>query len=221
MTETAHEQALRLFKEAGALLEGHFVGTSGRHLEHYVNKDALYVSPYTISTICRLVAQMIAELGLGIDVVLGPACGGIVLSQWTAFHLSEIVGGDEVHAVFADKNNDGTLVLKRGYDRIVKGSRVLVTEDILNTGKSTRRSVDLVTKHGGFIIGVSALWNRSSKNVLDLGLGTKLYPLIEQSLPSWAATPQDPCPLCDALVPINTEFGHGRKYLATLTASNS
>ncbi|MEK7080983.1 MAG: phosphoribosyltransferase, partial [Patescibacteria group bacterium] len=82
-------EIIEILKKTKALLTNdHFVGTSGRHFDTYVNKDALYTHPEETSRVCKLIAEQVKDFK--IDAVVGPALGGIVLSQWTAYHLSKI-----------------------------------------------------------------------------------------------------------------------------------
>jgi orotate phosphoribosyltransferase len=123
---------LDILQNVGAFRAGHFVFVSGLHADTYVNKNAMY--PYTreMSKLCRAIAEQFA--GKGIEAVVGPATGGIILSQWVSFHLSEIEG-KEVYSVYSDKDGDG-FVIKRGYNDLIKGKKVLVVEDLVTTGGS-------------------------------------------------------------------------------------
>src|SRR5262249_38293623 len=123
---TPAERAAQILAESGAIVtNSHIVYTSGRHGSAYVNKDAVYPHTARVSELCRLIADAVA--GHAIDIVCGPATGAIILSQWTGHHLGR-------PAVYAEKASEGGMVLKRGYDRLVAGKRVLLVEDVLNTG---------------------------------------------------------------------------------------
>ncbi len=100
------------------ITDSHVVYTSGKHGSAYINKDAIY--PHTIYTsrLCRMLAGQFVDDG--VDVVIAPAVGGVILSQWTAHHLDGL-------GVYADKSGDG-FVIKRGYDKLIIGKRVLVVE---------------------------------------------------------------------------------------------
>jgi orotate phosphoribosyltransferase len=199
---TPEDRAAAILAEAHAVLTGgHVVYTSGRHGSAYVNKDAVYTHPGRVRELCRLLADGVRALRP--EVVCGPALGGIILSQWTAHHL-------RVLAVYAEKLPAGGLALRRGYDRLVEGRRVLVVEDVLNTGGSVREAVSAVRKAGGEVVGVAALCNRGGVTAADLDVPA-LVSLVELSLDSWEAAD---CPLCRDGVPVNTDVGKGREFLA-------
>jgi orotate phosphoribosyltransferase len=199
---SAAERAATILGAAEAVITGsHVVYTSGRHGSAYVNKDAIYPRPDLVSELCRLLAD--AARPLRPEVVCGPALGGIILSQWTAHHLGAL-------AVFAERAAGGGLALRRGYDRLVAGRRVLVVEDVLNTGGSAREAVAAVRHAGGTVVGVAALCNRGGVTAADLDVPA-LTSLLELALESWDAAA---CPLCRDGVPVNTVVGKGREFLA-------
>ncbi len=195
-------RAAEILSDAGAVLNGtHVVYTSGRHGSAYVNKDAVYPHTERVSELCRLMADVARPFRP--DVVCGPAMGGIILSQWTAHHLG-------ILAVYAEKAAGGGLELRRGYDRVVAGRRVLVVEDILNTGGSLRDAVAAVRAAGGQVVAATALCNRGAVTAADVGVPA-LTALIDLALESWEAAE---CPLCQRKVPIDTTVGKGREFLA-------
>jgi orotate phosphoribosyltransferase len=204
---------MKMFTDAGAIVtDSHFVYSSGRHSSIYVNKDALYVHPTIISTLCRLMAR--PYTADQIDVVVGPVLGGIVLSQWVGHYLNEKRAMGETKVVFAEKENDGPdrqFVFHRGYDQYIPGKNVLVVEDILTTGGSARRVVELVRQHGGNVLAVSVLCNRGNVEPADVG-GVPIHALVSITLDAFL---EEECPYCKQGVPINTELGKGRAYLAS------
>jgi len=196
--------ALRLLEESGAILTGrHIVYTSGKHGSAYVNKDAVYPHTERVAALGAMLADVARAWRP--EVVCGPALGGIVLSQWTAHRLG-------VPSVFAEKAPDDPerMLLTRGYDRLVAGKRVLVVEDILNTGVSVRRAITAVREAGGEVVGVAALCNRGGLTADALGVPA-LTALVTLDLQAWDAAS---CPLCRDGVPISTDVGKGRAYLA-------
>jgi len=220
-------EIMQKFVAVGAIVSNnHFVYTSGRHGSVYVNKDALYVHPEVISALCQRMAQ--AYDADSIDVVVAPVLGGIVLSQWVAHALNQRRRGDllnqhrrgdplrspsETLAVFVEKSNDSAdkhFLFTRGYDKYIANKNILVVEDILATGGSVRRVIELVRRHNGNIIGVSALCNRGNVQPCDIG-DVPINALIEIDLQTYAA---EECPLCELGVPVNTELGKGRAFLA-------
>lgn len=203
------DEVISILKEVGAVSEGHFIGTSGKHLSVYINKNKILLHTNLTSRLCRLLAEEAARLNP--DVVVAPATGGIALSQWTAHHLSEILS-KPVLSVYTEKNSAGEQSLdKRGYDAVVKSKKILVVEDIVNTGKSIGEVVRAVTTAGGDVASAFALVNRN-KTDEEIGalIGAEFHSLAlmplesfdEGSVPDWLTS-----------IPINTELGHGAKYL--------
>ena len=204
-------EIMQMFIDAGAIITGsHFVYNSGRHSSVYINKDALYLHTGIISQLCqRMVQTYIPD---EIDVVVGPVLGGIVLSQWTTYALNTKRTAGETLAVYAEKESgsDRAFAFYRGYDKHIPGKNILVVEDILTTGGSVRRVVELVRKHGGNVIGVSALCNRGNVQPKDVG-DVPISTLITLDLETYA---EEDCPFCEQHVPINTDVGKGRMFLA-------
>lgn len=241
---------VQILKECGAIItEGHFVYNSGNHGDAYVNKDALYLCPEQVSMLCRLIAERYT--GSDIDVVVGPEKGGIILSQWTAYHLGRMEGRS-VPAVFAEKeeslvlsdenkNNvevrtihishgvgDSTIrlfrgerlvkksdrfIFKRGYDAVVKGKKILIVEDILNTCKTVNNIVDAVKAHGGFVVGVGALCDRSNPATRSqIKHSPRTIALAHMPLSAWGA---HECPLCAEGINVRTDLGKGADFLAS------
>lgn len=201
------------------LTDDHFAYTSGKHGSAYVNKDALYPHTRETSGLCHLIAAYFANLVRqkrcnDPDAVVAPAVGGVALSQWVAHRLGEFLG-HTVLALYAEKENDGTFVLKRGYDKLVAGKRVLVVEDVLNTGGSARAVVVAVRAAGGAVVGVGALCNRGGVTTQDLHGVPELFALVDVPMDAWD---EADCPLCKSGIPINVEVGHGKKFLAQKAA---
>jgi orotate phosphoribosyltransferase len=203
---------MQMFSDVGAIVTGsHFVYTSGRHSSVYINKDALYLHTGTISALCKLMVEPYDPLQ--IDVVVGPVLGGIVLSQWVAHHLNRLRTGGETLAIYAEKASDGQdkqFFFGRGYAQYIADKNILVVEDVLTTGGSARQVIELVRRHEGNVIGLSALCNRGGVRPSDVG-DAPLSALVSIDLDTYA--PED-CPLCKQNVPVNTELGKGKSFLA-------
>lgn len=203
---------MQLFVDVGAIItDSHFVYSSGRHSSVYINKDALYLHTERISKLCQLMAGLYDADQ--IDVVVGPVLGGIVLSQWVAHHFNTNRSLGETLAVYAEKEADAadkTFSFHRGYDRFIPGKNILVVEDVLTTGGSARQVIELVRQHGGNVIGLSALCNRGNVQPSDVG-NIPVHTLITIPLETYT---EEECPFCQEGVPINTEQGKGRAFLA-------
>src|ERR1700722_14460107 len=163
MTEA---EVLDVLQKVGAVRSGHFVFTSGLHADTYVNKDAMY--PYTreVSMLCKTIAEHVKDLG--IEMVIGPAYGAIILSTWTAYHLSELTGR-EIGGVYADKDGQGGFIIKRGYDKLISGKKTLVVEDLTTTGGSIQKTVNAARSAGADVQAVVALFNRGGVEAQDIG----------------------------------------------------
>ena len=190
---------LEILESVGAFRDGHFVYTSGLHGEKYILKDALYVDPEKTALVCSyLVAEFVED---GIEVVIGPAMGGIILSQYTALHLSQSLQ-TPIYSVFAEKvGPNKELALTRGYDQHISGRRILVVEDNLTTVGSVSKVVDLVRSAGGYVVCVGAICNRGGVQITDIGNPDKFISLANIPMESW--TPDD-CPLCRSGRPITS-----------------
>jgi len=199
-------EVIEILTKVGAIIkDSHFVGTSGLHFDTYINKDVLYPHTKETSQICEIYAEKYKDKD--IQVVVGPALGGIILSQWVTHHLNKM--GSSTLAVYTEKTPDGGQVFTRGYDKLVKGKRVLIVEDNISTGGSIMKVVNTVKGAGGIIITACAMVNRN-KDVTSKTLGVPFEALSDFEVPLYS--PED-CPLCKSGVPINTTLGHGKKFL--------
>lgn len=197
-------QMMRQLEQLGAIITGsHVVYTSGKHGSAYVNKDAIYPHTKLISQLCLEIAKHFVK-DHEIDVVIAPAVGGVILSQWVAYHLT-ILTGKEVLGVYAEKQGDG-FVIRRGYEQLCRSKKVLVVEDILNTGGSVRKVVDAVRALPAEVVGVAALCNRGGVGTKELGEVPEVFALMEIALDAWEP---EHCPLCKKGVPVNNQVGKG------------
>ncbi|MBI4080959.1 MAG: phosphoribosyltransferase [Candidatus Levybacteria bacterium] len=165
--------------------------------------------PHTIYT--SEVGKMFAEKAKGflIDVVAAPALGGIILSQWTAYHLSKLLNRD-ILGVYTEKTLEKSQIFTRGYDKLVRGKHVLVVEDLTATGGSVKKVISSVKEHGGIVSAVGVMVNRDPKHINAEMMGVPFFALGDLFVESY--TPED-CPLCKDSVPINIDVGHGKKFL--------
>lgn len=199
-----------ILKETHAFIDnGHFVYTSGKHGSMYINKDLVYTHTERASQVGKLFAKKSKDLD--VDVVAGPALGGIILSQWTAYHLSKLKKR-EVLAVYTEKTTEKNQVFTRGYDRIIKEKNVLVVEDLTTTGGSVKKVVDSIKRAGGKVIAVGVMIDRSPSGIDEKTVGAPFFAL--GTLPAKAYDPEN-CPLCKGNVQINTTVGHGKKFIAS------
>ena len=202
------QEVLDILQKVGAFRSGHFVFTSGRHGDSYINKDALYTHTHDLSRLCRAIAERFAEKG--IEVVIGPAVGAAILSQWVAYHLTEITGR-EIYAAFADKDGQGGFVVKRGYEKIIVGKKTLVVEDLTTTGGSLKKVVEMARSQGADIVAAIVICNRGNVEKRDVGDPPEFISLVHLQLDSWS---EGECDLCKTNIPVNTDIGHGREFVA-------
>lgn len=204
------QEVLRVLSKVGAVIvNSHIVYTSGKHGTAYVNKDAVY--PHTAETfrLCRAIAERFADDR--VEVVIAPAIGGVILSQWTAHHLTEMNGRD-VFGVYAEKSEGGdAFIIKRGYDKFIAGKKVLVVEDVLTTGGSAKKVVEATRVIGGNVIGLGVLCNRGGITPQDVADVPKITALVTVRLDAYD---EATCPLCAGNVPVNTDVGKGCEFLA-------
>ncbi len=199
---------VKILKDIKAIVaDDHFVYTSGKHGSVYVRKDMLYPNTKKTSQVCKLFAEKFKNKD--IDVVVGPSIGGIILSQWTAYHLSKLKK-KEILGTFTEKDENSNQVFKRDYDKLVKGKKILIVEDLTTTGGSVKKAVNSVKKAGGKVVGVCVMVNRDPEKVTSKSVNAPLSYLGIFRAESFDA---NKCPLCKRNMPINTSVGHGKKYL--------
>lgn len=202
------KDVIEILRSVGAIVgPDHFVGTSGRHFDTYVNKDMLFPHTSAVAQVGEMFALKYKDRN--IDVVVAPALGGIILSQWTAHSLSKFTGR-EVLGVYTEKDAAKNQIFTRGYDAFVQGKRILVIEDLATTGGSIEKTVMSVKKAGGIIEAICVMVNKDPELVNSKDLGVPIDSLAEFKVVSYEAAN---CPLCKKGVLINTHVGHGKKFL--------
>jgi len=235
---------LQLLAQAGAILTGHFVYTSGKHGSAYVNKDRVYTDTALVSLICQNLAD---HFGRNLpQVVVGPAVGGVILSQWTAFHLNASIGG--VVGVYAERAERSYLKVGEGADpggfdlhgfmgnicghQVIAGEELVVKEnrfvikrgyDKLVNHKRVLVVEDVITT-GGTVKKVVQAVRECRGEVIGVGAMCNRGQVSAENLDVPAlhsvvdvpleAWPESECPLCAEGAPVNTDVGKGREFLA-------
>jgi len=184
MESTENRAALTL-AELGALQSGHFRLTSGRHSDKYMQCAKLFEHPEASAELCGMLAERFA--GAGIELVAGPAIGGIIM----AYEAARALG---VRNIFAEREN-GAMTLRRGF-AVAPGTRVLVVEDVVTTGGSVKEVVSLLQSMGAEIAAVGAVVDRSGGTA---DFGVPFHSLMKLDARSWE--PEN-CPLCKENIPI-------------------
>jgi orotate phosphoribosyltransferase len=179
------EAVLDLFRQSGALLDGHFRLTSGLHSAGYMQCALVLQHPAHAESLGRAIGEWARELTP--TVVLSPALGGVVIGQ----EVGRALGA---RAVFAERQND-VFTLRRGFV-VDERDRVFVVEDVLTTGGSTREIIDVATRAGAHVVGAAAIVDRSGGRSR---FAVPFKALLEYSLPTHEP---EQCPLCQQGVPV-------------------
>lgn len=211
------EQEVReILEKCKVILSGHFVLTSGRHADTYVNIKGLFPrtkepNPYIkeAQMLCREIALRTQHFN--IEVVVGPETGGTIMSQYIADYLTEFLGREVLAALTEKIPGTKEFVFKDGHDERVTHKRVLVVEDVLTSGTSVRNVVNLARVKGGFVVALGAICNRGNVTTKEVGDVAKFFALSNLNLQVWD---ESECPHCRDDTPINTEVGKGAEYLS-------
>lgn len=173
MTE---DEILAEFRNVEALLEGHFLLSSGRHSAYYLQCARLLMNPERAGRIALAISQKIPrELRSEVQVVISPAMGGIIIGH----EMGRALGVD---AVFVERP-DGVFSLRRGFS-LAPGTKVLMVEDVVTTGLSSREAIAAIEAAGGVVVAAASVVDRSAGTI---ELGVPFYPLIELNFPTYAA----------------------------------
>lgn len=185
MSSTTADTVLDRFRQSGALLEGHFRLTSGLHSPGYLQCALVLQYPAHAEACGVEIADRARNLGA--EVVLSPALGGIVIGQ----EVGRALG---IRAIFAERQ-DGKLQLRRGFT-LRPGEKVLIVEDVVTTGGSTRETIEVARATGAQVVGAASIIDRSGG---QQNLGVPYHALATLSVPTYQP---DACPLCAAGLPI-------------------
>ena len=188
------DNLLKLLRETGAMLDGHFLLTSGQHSNVYIEKFRILENPKSLDHVCRSMAEIVQEKDL--DIVLSAAIGGILISGGVGRHLGK-------KHIFSERIN-GKMELRRGFT-INKGERVVTVEDIITTGGSVTELINLAEKLSAEIVHVVNLVDRSP---MGINFGYPSTALL--NLPSESWNPVD-CPLCKRGNPLTKRGRTGKK----------
>jgi orotate phosphoribosyltransferase len=182
----ASSEVARVFRESGALREGHFILASGRHSSLYLEKFQVLQHPADTERLCGAIASWARSLG--VDTVAGPTTGGIILAHEVARQLG-------VRAIYAERREGAPgREFRRGFS-LAHGERVLVVDDIMTTGGSVQETIDAVRTAGGTVAGASVLVDRSAGVT---GLDVPVHSLWRLEIASYASAE---CPLCAKGIP--------------------
>lgn len=173
------EKVIEILKEAGVLLEGHFLLTSGKHSNRYLQCAKIFKNTKYSEVLCKDLADQFKDKN--VDVVVGPAMGAVIMAYEVSRHLG-------VPNYFTEREN-GEMALRRGFE-IKPGERILVVEDVITTGGSVKEVIKLLTEMGGEVIGVGSIVDRSNGTA---DFGVPFSSVIKIDVEAYEA---DECPLC-------------------------
>lgn len=173
--------AIKAFEDNSAILKGHFLLTSGRHSDRYIQCALVMQHPEVCAELCEVIASKLPSVS--VDVTIGPAMGGITL----AYEMGRRLG---TRALFAERE-EGKMSLRRGFS-LKPGERVLVCEDVVTTGGSAKEVADMARAMGCEVTAIACLIDRSGGKA---ELGYPLLSVLRMEVQSW---PQEECPLCKA-----------------------
>lgn len=169
-------EVLDLFRQSGALLEGHFILSSGLRSPIFLQKAKVFMDPGKTEQLCRALAAKIREAGYGdVSKIVSPAVGGIIPGYETARHLG-------VPAIYTERVN-GVFELRRGFE-VSPGEKVIVVEDIVSTGISIRECIEAISKTGANVVAAACLIDRSGG---EAEIGVPLVALTQYKVPAYPA----------------------------------
>jgi len=184
----------KIYKDSGALLEGHFLLSSGKHSPNYLQSAKVLEDPKRAEILAKELAKQIKNYGLEIDTVCSPAIGGLI----AGYELARALG---VRFIFTERK-DGVMTLRRGFE-VKKGEKILICEDIITTGGSAMEAAQEIEKRGGIVVGFAALANRGICNRVGSKIERKKECKLPENLPFFALADFDfpiyeanECPMC-------------------------
>jgi len=167
-------QIMQEFKDAGAILSGHFILSSGLHSPNYVQCARALMDTARGERLCKALAAKVKAVGHKVDVIVAPAMGGVVVGYEMGRQLN-------IPSMFCERV-DGKFTLRRGFG-LEQGQRVLIVEDVVTTGKSSMETVECIKEHGGVAVAVTSLIDRRGKN--DVTLTLPLVSLLKLDIPTY------------------------------------
>ena len=192
----SHKKSLNILRKTNALLDGHFVLSSGLHSSKYIQCAKLLSFPSKAEKICKSLANKIKKNFKKIDLILAPAMGGIIIG----YEIGKLL---KKETIFCERVN-GKFTLRRGF-HIKKGSKVLIIEDVITTGKSSMECVKLIKKSNAFLVGFATIIDRSSKK--SLKIKKKIISHLKIDVPTYK---KNQLPKNLKLIPITTP---GSRYI--------
>lgn len=195
-------------KKYGVIYDGHFLLSSGRHSDRYINKDALYAIPNLFAQVIDNFSDILFHFefddidDIEYDVITGPAIAGAILAAPLAIRFNKIFVYPEkmteskfVGFPIKQVTKENIMKFRRGYNKIIQDKKVVIIEDIITTGASVQKTIDAIRLCGGECIAVLAIWNRSKWKPK----GIEVISLVNELVESWSSID---CPLCKKSIPL-------------------
>ena len=152
------DKTIELLKKSDALLEGHFLLSSGKHSDRYIQCAKLIQNPEYCKEVSEIIAEKLKKNNIDVDLCVGPAMGGVIIS----YEVAKALGVD---AIFTERV-DNEMTLRRGFE-IPKGTKVIIVEDVITTGKSSFETVDVIRSCGAEVVALASIVNRSNKDEIN------------------------------------------------------
>lgn len=152
------DKTLELLKKSDALLEGHFLLSSGKHSDRYIQCAKLIQHPEYCQEVAEIIGQKLKEANIDVDLCVGPAMGGVIIS----YEVARALG---LNAIFTERV-DNVMNLRRGFD-IKEGSKVIIVEDVITTGKSSFETVEVIRSYGAEVVALTSIVNRSGLDEIN------------------------------------------------------
>lgn len=152
------DKTIDLLKKSDALLEGHFLLSSGKHSDRYIQCAKLIQHPEYCEEVSKIIAEKLKEADIDVDLCVGPAMGGVIIS----YELAKAIG---TNAIFTERV-DNDMTLRRGFE-IPEGAKVIIVEDVITTGKSSFETVEVIRSYGAEVVALTSIVNRSNKDEIN------------------------------------------------------
>ena len=152
------DKTLELLKKSDALLEGHFLLSSGKHSDRYIQCAKLIQHPEYCAEVSEIIAEKLKKASIDVDLCVGPAMGGVIIS----YEVAKAIG---TNAIFTERV-DNEMALRRGFE-IPEGAKVIIVEDVITTGKSSFETVEVIRSYGAEVVALTSIVNRSNKDEIN------------------------------------------------------
>lgn len=152
------DKTIELLKKSDALLEGHFLLSSGKHSDRYIQCAKLIQHPEYCEEVSKIIAEKLKEADIDVDLCVGPAMGGVIIS----YELAKAIG---TNAIFTERV-DNDMTLRRGFE-IPEEAKVIIVEDVITTGKSSFETVEVIRSYGADVVALTSIVNRSNKDEIN------------------------------------------------------